>query len=411
MLSKVPYARRIGGSNFSQIPQNYKFESIKKAKQVALKKSPHTPLIDLGIGDPDGMPDESIIHTLCEAAKDPLYKGYADNGALFFQEAVGHYMQTEFNVSLMPETEIMHCIGAKAALTLLPAAFINPGDIVITTTPGYPVFATHAHYYGAGIQYLPLTPDNHFFPDIDSLSKEICERTKAIVVNYPNNPTGQIATYEFFQHLVSWARKWQILIIHDAAYAALTFNPQDRLSIFNIPQAKDCAIEVHSLSKSFNMTGYRIGWVCSSPALIKAYAHIKSHSDSGQFLAIQKAATQAIGQPHLTTTLIKNYERRLKALINVFNDKGFNLTMPKAGFFLYTAAPKQILTSKQTLQCPNATYFSEWLIQNTSIVTVPWDEAGNFIRLSATFNASTIDEEAILIENLKQRLEPYTFIF
>ena len=193
------YADRIGGHSFGKSTEIYKFEKIKRAKRAARKAHPETPLIDMGVGEPDEMAFPEVVQSLQEAAADPSNRGYADNGSDSFKQAAARYMHNVFGVEgLQPETEILHSIGSKAALSILPNCFINPGDVAIMTTPGYPIFGTHTRYLGGSVYHLPLTPENHFLPDLDSIPPQIRKKAKVLVLNYPNNPTGASATLEFF---------------------------------------------------------------------------------------------------------------------------------------------------------------------------------------------------------------------
>ena len=288
------FAERIGGSQFGKSTAIYKFEKIKRAKRAAKAAKPDFPLIDMGVGEPDEMAFPEVIDALIEGAKNPANRGYADNGADELKQAAARYMNQVFGVQLDAMTEVMHSIGSKAALSILPTCFINPGDVVLMTTPGYPVFGTHAKYLGGEVYNMPLTEQNGFLPDLDAVPADIAKRAKVMVLNYPNNPTGACATREFFEQAVAYAKKHNILIVQDAAYAALRFEGSP-LSILQIAGAKDTAIELHSLSKSFNMTGWRIGWVCGNPLAVAAYANVKDNTDSGQFLGIQHAAADAQG--------------------------------------------------------------------------------------------------------------------
>ncbi len=405
-----PYAERIGGQNFGQDQAVYKFERIKRAKQAAKLKSPELKLLDLGIGEPDSPADFLVVKALADAASLKENRGYADNGGQAFKEAAAHYMKQIFGVQLCPETEVLHSIGSKAALTLLPAAFINPGDLVLSTCPGYTVFSTHARYYGGIVHELPLLAKNNFLPDLNALPNRLCEQAKVFVLNYPNNPTGALAQEAFFEQLIEWAEKWNVLIIHDAAYASLVYEGEP-LSILKIPRAKKRCLELHSLSKTFNMTGWRLGWVCGAKELIQAYAHVKDHSDSGQFLAIQAAGALALSHPEITQKTGEKYRRRLTTLASLLNKLGFCTTPPKAGFFLYVQSPKSAETKTGKVDFANAEAFSTWLIQESSICTIPWDEAGHFVRFSVTFEAESPSEEQAFFKELSKRLENFHFGF
>ncbi len=405
------FADRIGGAQYGLSTAIYKFEKIKRAKAAARAANPDVPLIDLGVGEPDEMAFPQVVHALQHAAAQPENRGYADNGAAEFKQAAAHYLHRVFNVTLDPETEVLHSIGSKAALSLLPACFINPGDGVIMTTPGYPVFGTHAKYYGGQVFNLPLTPQNNFLPDLAAIPADFLKKAKILVLNYPNNPTGASATLGFFAHAVTFARQHNLLIIHDAAYASLTYSGHP-LSILQVPGAREVALELHSLSKSFNMTGWRIGFVAGHPLAVRAYGDVKDNSDSGQFLAIQKAAATALNHPEITTAIAAKYSRRMDLLVAALTPLGFAVKKPSASFFLYAPAPKAVTEDGARTTFANAEDFSQWLIREHLISTVPWDDAGSFVRFSVTFSAPGGEpaEKSVLIE-LQTRLDGCKFEF
>src|SRR5207249_2603440 len=282
------FAQRIGGSQCGKSTAIYKFEKIKRAKRAAMAARPGEEIIDLGVGEPDEMAFPEVVDTLCAEARKPDNRGYADNGDAVLKEAAARYLERVCGVSdINPETEVIHSIGSKAALSILPAALINPGDYVLMTIPGYPVFGTHAKYYGGLVHNLPLTEQNHFLPELDAIPSQVARKSKVLVLNYPNNPTGASATPEFFANVVGFARRHRLVVIHDAAYAALVFEGRP-LSFLATPGAKEIGLELHSASKSFNMTGWRCGFVVGNELLVRAYGDVKDNSDSGQFLAIQQ---------------------------------------------------------------------------------------------------------------------------
>src|SRR5713226_6574174 len=295
------FAERIGGSQHGKSQAIYKFEKIKRAKRAAMATHPGEHIIDLGVGEPDEMAFPEVVDKLCAEARKPENRGYADNGDAALKEAAARYLERVCGVrGINPETEVLHSIGSKAALSILPAALINPGDYVLMTIPGYPVFGTHGKYYGGLVHNLALTEENGFLPSLDKVPAEVLRKAKVLVLNYPNNPTGASATPEFFTRVVEFARKHRLVVIHDAAYAALVFEGKP-LSFLAIPGAKEVGIELHSASKSFNMTGWRCGFVAGNELLVKAYADVKDNSDSGQFLAIQHATAYAFDHPAITT--------------------------------------------------------------------------------------------------------------
>ncbi len=405
------FAERIGGSQYGKSTTIYKFEKIKRAKKVAMERKPGLPLIDMGVGEPDEMAFPIVVDSLSKAAKLPQNRGYADNGGEDFKKAAANYMKSVFKLdSINPDTEIIHSIGSKTALTMLPACFINPGDYVLMTTPGYPVLGTHAKYYGGHIHNLKLEAENNFLPNLESIPNNILRKAKILVINYPNNPTGASATFDFFEKVVAFAKENQLIVIQDAAYASLIFEGTP-LSIFQVPGSKDVAVELHSLSKSFNMTGWRIGFVVGNPLIVKAYGDMKDNSDSGQFLAIQSAASVALNNPSITESIASKYSRRMDYLVQELNKNGFTATKPKGSFFLYVNAPKSA-KSKDVVSCfETGEDFSQWLINNELISTVPWDDCGSFVRFSVTFTAKNEIEEASIIKEIGRRLSQYSFTF
>lgn len=405
------FAERIGGNQYGKSTAIYKFEKIKRAKKAAIESKPDLPLIDMGVGEPDAMAFPIVIDALTEAANLPENRGYADNGGDDFKKAAAEYMKDVFKVdSIDPETEVIHSIGSKTALTMFPACFINSGDYVLMTTPGYPVLGTHAEYYGGHVHNLPLKAENNFLPDLESIPEDILKKAKILVINYPNNPTGASATLEFFEKAVAFAKANDLIIIQDAAYASLIFEG-DPLSIFQVEGSKDVAVELHSLSKSFNMTGWRIGFVVGNPLLVKAYGDMKDNSDSGQFLAIQSAAAVALKNPIITQTIANKYSRRMDHLVEALRSNGFSVTKPKGSFFLYVKSPKSAEINGEICDFKTGEDFSQWLITNELISTVPWDNCGHFVRFSVTFLAPSESEETSIIEEINRRLSQYKFKF
>ena len=294
-------SERLGGVNFGKSTAIYKFELIKRAKAAAKKAHPELGLIDMGVGEPDWPADDLVVKALSEEAGKPENRWYADNGIPEFQEAAARYLEKVYGLSgLIPSEHIVHGIGSKPVLAMLPICFINPGDILLTTVPGYPVTATYTKYLGGEVFNLPLLESNSFLPDLSLIPQPILKRAKLLYLNYPNNPTGAVATIEFFKQVVDFARKNNIIVIHDAAYSALTYDGYKPLSFLSVKGAMDVGIEVHSLSKAFNMTGWRIGFICGNSKAVKAYATVKDNTDSGQFRAIQKAAIQALKHTEIT---------------------------------------------------------------------------------------------------------------
>ena len=406
------FADRIGGRHYGKSTAIYKFEKIKRAKRAALAAHPEAEIIDMGVGEPDEMAFPEVVEKLHLEASQPENRGYADNGDAVLKQAAARYLERVCGVSgIDPETDVIHSIGNKAALSILPTALINPGDYVLMTTPGYPVFGTHTKYFNGVVHNLPLTEGNNFLPDLEGLPKDVMARAKALVLNYPNNPTGASATPEFFARAVAFARRNSLVIVHDAAYAALVFDGKP-LSILSVPGAKEVAVELHSTSKTFNMTGWRCGFVVGNPLLVKAYGDVKDNTDSGQFLAIQHAAAYCFDHPEITQKIAAKYSRRMDALVQVLNELGFQARKPKGSFFLYVKAPKAAsIEGGSRIEFKSAEEVSQWLIVEKLISTVPWDDAGAYLRFSVTFLAKDPADEKRVLDDLRQRLGGVTFEF
>lgn len=405
-------AERVGGRNYGKSTVIYKFEKIKRAKRAALAANPGAEIIDMGVGEPDEMAFPEVVEVLHEAAKKPANRGYADNGDGALKAAAARYMERVCNVpGINPETEVIHSIGSKAALSILPAALINPGDYVLMTTPGYPVFGTHSKYYGGLVHNLPLTEENNFLPDLDSIPANVLEKAKVLVLNYPNNPTGASATREFFAKVVEFAKKHNIVVLHDAAYTSLVFEGKP-LSFLSVPGAKDVGIELHSVSKSFNMTGWRCGFVVGNELLVRLYGDVKDNTDSGQFLAIQHAAAYCLDHPEITEKIAAKYSRRMDKLVDVLRKAGFNARKPAGSFFLYVKAPKAAVKKNgERVEFKTGEDISQWLITEKLISTVPWDDAGNYLRFSVTFVAANEADEDRVLTEIANRLGDVRFEF
>lgn len=396
-------AERLGGTNFGKSTAIYKFELIKRAKAEAKKKHPDLALIDMGVGEPDWSADKIVVDTLCREAEKKENRWYADNGITEFQTAAAEYMHKVYNLSgIDPLEQIVHGIGSKPILAMLPICFINPGDVHLATIPGYPVSSTYTKYLGGEVYNLPLLESNGFLPDFSTIPADILTRAKTLYLNYPNNPTGATATKEFFASVVEFAKKNGIVVIHDAAYGALTFDGYKPLSFLSVDGAMDVGIEVHSMSKAFNMTGWRMGFVCGNAKAVKAFATVKDNTDSGQFRAIQLAAISALNNLQITDATTVKYSRRFDLLVKALKEIGFNAKKPKGSFYCYVNAPKG---TESGSEFATATDFSTFLIQNALISTVPWDDAGKYVRFSVTFEADSIEKEVEVIDELKRRMK------
>ena len=395
------FADRIGGVNYGKDTEIYKFEKIKRAKRKALSEHPDRALLDFGIGENDSMADPSIRDVMAAEINKPENRGYADNGVIEFKQAAARFMKRKFDVTLDPATQINHCIGSKPAYAMLPACFINPGDVTLMTVPGYPVAGTHTRYYGGQVYKLPLLAENNFLPDLDSVPDDIYQRAKLLVINYPNSPTGQTAPAGFYEKVVALAKEKQFVVVQDAAHILLTFDGPAR-SFLQTPGAVDVGVEVHSMSKGYDMIGWRMGFVCGHPRIVSAFADVKDNSDSGQFIATQKAAAAALDDDTIPQRINAKYRRRLEKLVTTLRDCGFDCEMPGGTYFLYTKAPTGTETGVQFAAAEDAT---RYLIEELGIVTVPWDDAGSYLRFSVTYVANSEADEDALMEETKKRLK------
>jgi LL-diaminopimelate aminotransferase len=257
------------------------------------------------------------------------------------------------------------------------------------------------------VHRLPLLPQNDFFPDLAAIPGEILRRTKLLVINYPNSPTGKVATREFYARVVEFAQENQIVVVQDAAHGMLSYD-QRPLSFLEVPGAREVGVEVHSLSKGWNMIGWRLGWVCGHPRIVRAFADVKDNCDSGQFMAIQKAAAAALDDPDIPRRTREKYHRRLQKLVAVLSRCGFRCRMPGGTYFLYVPSPKGIAGGPTFATAEAA---GQYLIAEQSICTVPWDDAGPYLRLSATYEAADEAAEDALMAETERRLKKIQLVF
>jgi LL-diaminopimelate aminotransferase len=393
------FADRIGGVNYGKSNTIYKFEKIKRAKRAALAAHPERQLLDFGIGENDDMADPIVRQTLQHEVDRVENRGYADNGIAGFKESVAAFMHKTFSVQLDPATEINHAIGSKPALAMMPAVFINPGDVTLMTVPGYPVAGTHTAYYGGEVYKLPLREENNFYPDLAAIPADIRRRAKLLVLNYPNSPTGAVATRDFYRRVIDFARTNQIVVVQDAAHILLTYDGPP-LSFLQVEGAREVGVEIHSLSKGFNMIGWRMAFVAGHPKIVQAFADVKDNCDSGQFMAVQLAAKAALDHPEIADATREKYRRRLRKLVAALQQVGFQARMPSGTYFLYARAPKA--AAGRTFA--NAEEASQYLITEQSVCCVPWDDAGPFLRFSVTYIAADEAAEDALMAETVQRL-------
>jgi LL-diaminopimelate aminotransferase len=363
--------------------------------------------VDFGIGENDEMAPAPVREALKREVDRPENRGYADNGILDYQVAAAAYLKRNFGVDLDPATQILHCIGSKPAYALLPAAFIDPGDVTLFTVPGYPVASTWTKYLGGKVHNLPLLPENDFFPDLESIPADVLAKAKLLVINYPNSPSGKTATRAFYEKVVAFAKKNGVVVVQDAAHLPFTHGAKP-LSFLEIPGALDVGVEVHSMSKGWNMIGWRLGFVAGNALVVKAFGDVKDNSDSGQFKAIQMAASAALADDGLWQAAQRKYQRRQELLVAELRKLGFSIKMPEGTYFLYAKAPKGVEGGPDFADAEAA---SQWLIREKSIVVVPFDDAGPHLRFSVTYEAPTESDEKAYMDRFAGRLAGIRFRF
>lgn len=401
-------ASRLGGSNFFSEDKLFKFEKLKRIRDELKVKYPDVKIIDMGVGEPDRKADESIVNVLSIEANKEENRFYADNGIEEFKVAASNYLKKLYKLENVEPKNIVHSIGSKSILAMLPTCFINPGDVTLMTVPGYPIIANNTNFLCGKVFDLKLCKENDFYPDFDSIPKDILNKSKLLYINYPNNPTGQVATIEFYENVINFAKKNNVLVVSDIAYGPLVYNGIKPISIFNVDKDMEYSIELHSLSKAFNMTGWRLAFLVGSEKAIKLFSSVKSYNDSGQFRAIQKAGIYALNHIELIDENIKRYNRRFDILVSALREVGFDAKKPNGGFYCYTQIPKGI---KNGIKFNNAEEVSMYILNNAFISTVPWDEAGPFLRFSVTFEANSIEEEFNVVNEVKERLKSLNLEF
>jgi LL-diaminopimelate aminotransferase len=384
---QIEKAKRI-----DQIPP-YLFAEIDKKKEEMRQKG--MDLIDLGIGDPDLPTPKPIIERLKKAAEDPRNHRYPSyEGMIEFRTAVAKWYERRFGITLNPKTEVLSLIGSKEGIAHIPLAFVNPGDYVLVPSPGYPVFRVSTLFAGGTPYFLPLRKETRFLPNLSEIPRGVAEKAKLLFINYPNNPTSAIAEKSFFEEVVAFAERYQIIVCHDAAYSEIAFDGYQPLSFLGANGGKEVGIEFHSLSKTFNMTGWRIGFVVGHSEIIAGLGRVKTNIDSGLFQAIQEAGTEALN--HFDTPLpeiIEIYERRRNVMVEGLQGIGLEVEKPKATFYFWIQVPKGY-TSAQ---------FATLLLEQAGIVGTPgngFGEAGEgYIRMALTVDEKRLKEA---IERLKR---------
>ncbi|WP_297209735.1 MULTISPECIES: LL-diaminopimelate aminotransferase [Thermodesulfovibrio] len=330
---QIQYAERI-----RTLPP-YLFAAIDQMKREALAKG--ADLIDLSIGDPDIPTPKHIVEAMKKAVENPEHHRYPSYEGMFsYRQAVSRWYKRRFNVELDPEKEVLSLIGSKEGIGHIPLAFIDPGDVVLVPSPGYPVYPVGTKFAGGIPYFMPLREENNFLPDLKAIPEDVCSRAKLMFINYPNNPTSAGATIDFYKEVIYFARKYNIIVCHDAAYSEVYYEERP-VSFLEIEGAKEVGIEFHSLSKTYNMTGWRIGYAVGNRDIIAGLGKVKTNLDSGVFQAIQEASIVALDTDDQILKEIRDiYKERRDILYEGLKSKGFDLRKPNATFYLWVKVPR-----------------------------------------------------------------------
>jgi len=371
----------------------YLFAAIDKAKQEARARG--VDVIDLSVGDPDLPTPGHIVEALSRAAKDPSNHQYPSyEGKLAFRKAVADWYHQTFGVSLDPQREVLTLIGSKEGIAHAPLAFINPGDVALVPDPAYPVYRTATAFAGGEPVIMPLLRENRFLPDLEAIDPAAAKKAKLLFLNYPNNPIGALADKAFFRKLIDFARDYKIIIMHDNPYSEIYYDGQRSTSILELEGAKDVAVEFHSLSKTYNMTGWRIGAVVGNADVVAGIGKIKSNIDSGTFGAVQDAGIAALQSPkEVVDKIRKIYQHRIEILYHALQDRGLELEKPKATLYLWAYVGGSSID------------YTKRLLDETGIVATPgvgFGEYGEgYIRFSITQATERIKEAAMRLEEME----------
>lgn len=378
----------------------YLFARIEKL--IAEKREAGVDVISLGIGDPDQPTPDYIIDELCREATVPANHQYPSSvGMVDYRKAVAGWYQRRFGVELDPSREVVSLIGSKEGIAHISWCYLDPGDTVLVPDPGYPVYAGGAILAGAFPHAVPLLPERGFLPDLGAIPAEVAQKAKLMFINYPNNPTGAVASESFYRDVVDFARKYKILVCHDAAYSEIAYDGYRPKSFMEIPGAREVGIEFHSVSKTYNMTGWRIGWAVGHPAVVEALGRLKSNIDSGQFQAIQYAAMAGLnGSDEIVQKMCAIYQERRDILIDGLNNLGWNLDKPKATFYIWAPVPAGHTSES----------FAELVLDKAGVVITPgtgYGEMGaGYFRM-----ALTIGKERLLegMDRISKNIGPVKF--
>jgi LL-diaminopimelate aminotransferase len=368
-----------------QLPP-YLFAEIDRLKAEMIAKG--VDVINLGVGDPDLPTPSHIIDKLAETAKDPANHQYPSySGMNDFRVSTAKWYKTRFGVDLDPLSEVLTLIGSKEGIAHLPLAYINPGDLALIPSPAYPVYHIATMFAGGESWFMPLLKKNKFLPDLDAIPADVAKRARLMFINYPNNPTGATAERDFFERVVQFAKEYDIIVCHDAAYTEMGFDGYLPMSFLEVPGAKDVGIEFHSLSKTYNMTGWRLGFVVGNSEIVGGLGQIKSNIDSGAFNAVQWAGIAALEGDQTPVLEMQNiYQERRDILIAGLKQAGLETETPKATFYVWCSTPKGY-SSKE---------FTSLLLREAGIVTTPGSGFGEpgegYVRLALTVSKERIKE-------------------
>ena len=358
------------------------------SKKIAEKRAQGIDVISLGIGDPDLPTPPHIIDRLCQAAREPQNHRYPESEGLpEFRRAVAAWYKKRFDVVLDPDKEIVSLIGAKDGVAHISLCLIDPGDIALVPDPGYPVYARGTMFCGGESYYMPLREENGYLPDLDGIPAKIAKQAKILWLNYPNNPTGAVAELDFFKKVVAFAKKYDIAVCHDAPYTEVAFDGYRPVSFLQAKGAMDVGIEFHSLSKTYNMTGWRVGMAVGNARIIDALKRIKSNIDSGIPQAIQHAAIEALtGPQECVADNIAIYQRRRDKVLETLSKIGIKTTTPRASLYIWARVPDGYTSIE---------FATKWLDEIAVVVTpgIGYGRNGDgYIRISLTVPDKRLDE-------------------
>lgn len=371
----------------------YLFAAIDKMKQEALARG--VDIINLGIGDPDLPTPAPIIESLYQAAKNPKHHQYPSyEGMLSFRKAVADWYKRRFTVTLDPANEVLTLIGSKEGIGHVHLAFIDPGDIVLVPSPGYPVYPVGTSFCGGVSHIMPLTKANGFLPDLNAIPKDVAKKAKLMWLNSPNNPTSVIMSKDYFKRVVEFAQEHQIIVCHDAAYSEIFYDGKRPASFMEVDGAKDVGVEFHSLSKTYNMTGWRIGFAVGNKDVLAGLGRVKSQLDSGVFEAVQAAGITALGLDDSVTDELRTiYQERRDTLVPGLKKLGLEVDPPPAAFYIWVAVPKGYTSAS----------FTAHLLEKAGIVTTPGNGFGapgeGYIRMTV---CTTKERLAEAVERIRK---------